>query len=706
MRRFQVVSVLSVVALVAGLVSPAAAQSTPGVDLTLTVEGPTRPDRGSTFPATLTVTNRGSEAASNVSLTAYVDQALTRTALVVSDPAMTCADGEYGELMCSLPTLAAGKAASVTLTLTRTMTRESWIDAWVASDDAESNPDNNYGGIYLEADRSYPADVAVDMTAPAQPEPGETFDYVAKITNRGPYKARSVTFTQSLSELVGFISVTSSDPSDECTLFEETYDAEGLEGGPYTYSEVRCKLGDMEFATRKTVTVTVRRLDPHELWSSAYVATASYDENYDNDYVDASTAGHPSVTSDLAVTMTGPSTTPLVGDEFVYSFSVTNAGPAPAPDAVLNTWLPEQLALRSITGDRANDKCEQDQYGGINCTLAPLASGETATFELAVTRVRAREFWMSASAWSTNYDPNFENGYVEDEVAADTRNPADVAVTLNGPTDPAIGSNFDYAIAVTNNGPNPATMVNLVSAVPEGTDYVSVTSSDASDVCLLHEETYEGEGEKMADGSFAEYTYREVRCDLGTMAADETATITLTVTRTSEYEVWNSVWASTASYDANYDNDYDDLGSSGKRFRGCGEAPTPDGGDIMVVCEADQAGGAYGGGAKSGSDASVDNKRVVLAGPGDDNMTVRVTSYSKRHRRIVVAGGKGDDVIKVLVAPGAGNVAIRVRGGAGNDQIKVIAPRPGKRLKVRQFGGSGHDLCSSERLDRQRSWNC
>ena len=705
MRRFQVVALLSVVTLVAGLVSPAGAQSTPGVDLALTVEGPTRADRGTTFPAVLTVTNRGSQAATDVSLTAYVDRALTRGALVVSDPSMTCADGEYGDLVCSLPTLAAGKSASVTLTLTRTMARESWIDAWVASAEAESDPDNNYGGLYLEADRSYPADVAVDMSFPAQPEPNETFDYVSKITNRGPYKARSVAFTQSLSELVEFISVTSSDPSDECTLFEETYDSEGLEGGPYTYSEVRCKLGDMEFATQKTVTVTVRRIDPHELWSSAWVESASFDGNYENDYVDASTAGHPSVTSDLAVTMEGPSTTPLVGDEFVYSISVTNGGPAPAPDAVLNTWLPEQLALRSITGGRANDKCEQDQYGGINCTLAPLASGETATFELAVTRVRAREFWMSASAWSSNYDPTFENSYVEDEVAADTRNPADVGVTLNGPTDPAVGSNFDYSIAVTNNGPNPATMVNLVSAVPEGTDYVSVTSSDPSDACLLHEETYEGEGEKMADGSFAEYTYREVRCELGTMAPDETATLTLTVTRTSEYEVWNNVWVSTAAYDANYDNDYDDLGSSGKRFRGCGEVPAPDDGDIMVVCEADAANG-YGGGTKSGSDGSVDNKRIILAGAGDDNMTVRVTSYSKRHRRVVVAGGKGDDVITVLIAPGAGNVTVRVRGGAGNDQLKVIAPRPGKRLKVRQFGGAGRDLCSSERLDRQRSWSC
>ncbi len=703
MRRYQVAAVLSVVALMAALVSPASAQTAPGVDLALTVDGPSQAARGSTFPVVLKVTNRGSETASDVSLTTYVDVSLSRDASVTSNPAMTCADGEFGEFSCTLPTLAAGESATLTLTLTRVMARESWVDAWVASTDAESDDNNNYGGIFIEPDRSNPADLGLQISAPDQPETNETFDYTATITNRGPKTARSVTFTQSLSELTQFVSATGSSAGDECVLYQDTYDAEGLEGGPYTYSEVRCTLGDMEFATQKTVTVTVRRTDPHELYSSGWVASSSYDENYDNDYADATTAGHPSVTSDLAVSMVRSGGTPLVGDEFAYTMAVTNIGPATATDAVLNTWLPEQLALRSITGGRASDDCVQDQYGGINCTLGPLASGETATFEVAVTRVRAREFWMSVSAWSTNYDPNYENSYAEEEVAADTSDPADMGVTLNGPTDPAVGSTFDYTIAVRNNGPNEADMVNLVSAVPEGTEYVSSASSDGSDVCELYEETYEGEGEKLADGSFAEYTYRELRCDLGVMAPDEVTTVTLTVTRTSEFEVWNNVWVSTASYDANYDNDYDDLGSSGKRYRGCGEEYASDDGGMIVVCDQARGGSEYGGPSTSTSGKA---KRAIRGGAGSDDLTVKIPSHSKKHRLIVIKGGAGNDVIKVLFAPGAGNVTVKIRGGAGNDEIKVIAPRPGKRMKVRQFGGPGNDVCSSERLDRQRSWSC
>ena len=707
MRRYQVATVLSAVVLVAALVPPAAAQPSPGVDLTLNVTGPSEALVGTTFPVVLRVRNVGTEAATNVELTTYLDRALTRDSFATSDPVMSCADGEYSEFACSLPTLAAGGSASLTLTVTRTAARETWVDAWVASSDAESDDGNNYGGLYVEPDRSDPADLGLELFAPDQPEPNENFDYTARLTNFGPKTARSVTYTQSLSDLVEFVSATGSGDDDVCTLYEETYDEEGVEGGPYTYREVRCELGDMPYATQATITITVVRTDPHELWASGWLGSASFDGNYDNDYADISTAGHPSVTSDLAVTVTAPETTPLVGDEFTYTMSVTNFGPAPAPDAVLNTWLPEQLALRAITGGRDGDVCAEDEWGGINCTLATLPSGGTVTFEVAVTRVRAREFWMSVGAWSTNYDPAWENSYYEAEVDADRSNPADVGVRLDGPTDPAVGSNFDYTIGVTNNGPNAANAVALTSAVPEGTEFVSATSTDGTDVCDLYEETYEGEGDKLADGSYEDYTYREVRCDLGTMAASETTTVTLTVTRVSEYEVWNNVWVATASYDGNYTNDYDNLGSSGKRYRDCGSEYGSDGGeggDVIVIC--DEASGGKGGGDYASGGSGRVKKRVVHGGSGSDTITVHIPSHSKTRRHLIIKGGKGDDVIKVLFAPGAGNVTVKIKGGGGNDQLKVIAPRPGKRMKVRQIGGTGADVCNSDRLDRKRSWSC
>jgi uncharacterized repeat protein (TIGR01451 family) len=673
-----------------------------GVDLAVSVLGPDNsPVRGATFPISLEVTNVGTETATDVSVNTYLSEALALDNYTAANPAVTCEVDEWGGLVCSLPSLASGASARIQLTLTRVMARETWLDTWAASSTDEGNYENNYGGIYLEPDRSNPADVEVTVSAPEQPEPGSEFDYTAVVTNRGPELARAVTFNQSISDAASYVSVTSSDPSDECTLFEESYDGEGIEGGAYTYREVRCTLGNMRFAEQTTITVTVVRDDPHELWSSAWVGTSSYDENYDNDYADASTAGHPSVTSDLGMTITGPDATPLVGDDATYTLTVTNTGPAPAGDVVADTWLPQELALRGITPSRGTDVCTQDQYQGISCTFGNLAVGETATVAIDVTRVRAREYWMGGSIWSTNYDPNYDNNYAEQEVGADKSVLADIGVKLNGPKDPPVGENFDYTATVTNHGPDAATLVSLVASVPDGTEFVSATSPDDSDVCTLFEETYEDEGKKTADGSFAPYTYQEVRCELGTLVPAETGYVTITLNRTADYEIWESAWASTASYDENYDNDYDSSGSFGEPVPGCG-APIDDTGAVTDCY-------AKGGAASADRTyvaSSAPGKRVMKTGKGNDKITVRVPTHSKKHRRIVVNAGRGRDVIKLLVAPGAGNVTVILKGGAGRDSIEVLAPKPGRGFKLRMIGGSGTDSCASAMGDRHRSRAC
>jgi uncharacterized repeat protein (TIGR01451 family) len=687
-----------------GVIVPAqaASGSSNGVDLAVAIAGPDEaPPRGATFPVVINVTNQGATAASDVSLTSYLGDAL-RLDKSVGSNGMTCELGEFGEMTCSLPSLASGQTATVALTLTRMMARETWIDVWASSAADEADWEDNYTGIALAPDRTNPADLQVTISAPVQPNLDEEFDYTAIVTNRGPETARDVKFYQSLADGVEFVGVASSDPTDDCSLHTDTYDTEGFEGGPYTYREVRCDLGNMQFAGQAEITVTVVRKDAHELWSSAWVQSSSFDENYENDWADASTASHPSVTSDLAMTLEGPSGTPLVGDDFVYTVTVTNLGPAPANDVAFETWLPEQLALRSLTPSRAGDTCEQGIYQGIQCKFGSLAVGDTASVEIAVTRVGARELWMGASIYSSNSDPNWDNNYSELETGPDKSVPADVAVTVDAPKDPAVGSDYSYTATVTNNGPSPATSVRLTSGVPEGTTYVSATSPDDTDVCTLYEETYEDQGMKSSDGAFAPYTYREVRCDLGTLVPAEAATITVTVHRDSEYELWNGAWVSTASYDDNYDNDYASVGSSGKPFPGCGMPTADDGG--MVAC--DLAGGESYGAKRAYVAGSQPGRRTLRGGGGNDTITLNVPTSSKDHRRIVVNAGRGSDEINLVLAPGAGNVTVVLKGGSGSDSINVAAPRPGKHFKLRMWGGAGTDSCSAAVGDRHRSRTC
>jgi len=704
-RRF--VAVAGAFVLISALVAPAARgadpASPPGPDLAVRMTGPTAtPSRGDVFKLTILGSNVGAETATEVSMVAFIPDDLEMVQQVVSDPAMTCATGRWGQFECSVGSLAPGASASVTLTLLRSASRETWIDAWISSSENDANWENNSSGIYLEADRSNPADVRVQISAPPQPEVGERFTYASSIVNAGPEVARAVEFSQSISELADFVSVSSSDPTDSCSLFEETYDDEpGVEAeAPYTYREVRCELGSMQFAEETTITVDVIRRDPHELWSSAWVTTTSYDHNYDNDWADASTAGHPSITSDLIMNLTGPEGLPLVGDEFTYTLTVTNAGPAAAHDVMIDTWLPEQLALRAVTPTRDGDVCEQGNYQGITCTLGSLASGETSTVAIDVTRVGARRFWMGGSTWSSNYDPDWESNYAELEAGPDKSVIADLAVSMSGTQDPPVGSTFDHVVEVTNNGPDEAKSVSLNVSLPEGTEFISALSPDDTDVCTLFEETYDEEGMKVSEDASTGYTYREVRCSLGSLVPAERATVTVTLSRTHDYEMWASAWASTASFDNDYENDWASIGSLGGSGGGCGPAEDSEGG--FIACDTAERGGS----GESYAATSEPGKHVLKGGRGGDSITLRIPTHSKRHREIVVAGGRGRDKIKVFVAPGAGNVTLILKGGAGRDSIEVIARRPGKNFKLRMWGGAGNDSCSSLRGDRQRSRAC
>lgn len=707
MRHRRFVAVAGALALISALVAPAARgaepDSPPGADLAVRMTGPTEtPARGDVFKLTVRGSNVGAETATEVSMVAFIPGDLEVVQQVVSDPAMSCATGRWGQFECSIGSLAPGASASVTLTLVRSASRETWIDAWISSSENDANWENNSSGVYLEADRSNPADVRVQISAPAQPEVGERFSYTSTVVNAGPQVAQGVTFNQSISELSDFVSVSSSDPTDSCSLFEETYDDEPNvdADGPYTYREVRCELGSLRFAETATITVDVIRRDPHELWSSAWVSTTSYDDNYDNDWADASTAGHPSVTSDLVMDLTGPGGLPLVGDEFTYTLAVTNAGPAAAHDVTVDAWLPEQLALRSVSPTRDGDVCEQGDHEGIMCTFGSLAAGETSAVAIDVTRVGARRFWMGGSTWSSNYDPDWESNYAELETGPDKSVIADLAVSMSGPQDPPVGSTFDHVVDVTNNGPDEAKSVSLNVSLPEGTEFISAYSPDDTDVCTLFEESYDEEGMKVSEDASTGYTYREVRCSLGSLVPAESATVTVTLSRTHDYEMWTSAWASTASFDNDFENDWAGIGSLGGSGGGCGPAEDAEGG--FISC--DTAGRSGGG--ESYEVTSDPGKRVLRGGRGGDSITVRISTHSKKHREIVIAGGRGRDTIKVFVAPGAGNLKLIVKGGAGRDTIEVIARRPGKNFTLRMRGGDGNDTCSSLKGDRQRSRAC
>ena len=472
------------------LIAPvASAQTDPGpaADLSLTLQGPAAtPLVGQTFEVVFTVTNEGPSTASQAVFYDYLSPELEMKTIASSDPSDTCgteepsypeaqappaeadSDGKAagggtvgsrgggGGFNCQLGDMAAGETATITVVIERVGAREVYNSGWVGSNNEDVDYNDNYAELFLDADKSNPADVGVTLaTSEKTPEIGGTFSFIAEVTNNGPSVADSVTLVDSFYEGVDFGSATPSRAGDVCEVIEypgysEPGSPEPAYGG---YTEVECRLAPLEPGASATFDFAVTRSSAWEIYNSAWVMTSTYDENYENDYAFASVPADPSVTSDLWLKMAGPATTPLVGDTFDITITVGNDGPSAAGDVWVSDYLPGSLEFVSAT---PADRCSFNEAGpypmakgpetdapkqsgdayypiwgnGLFCDIGAVGAGETSTVTVTVTRVSAWEAWNSSWVSSSNFDPNYENNYSDSVIEADKSNPVDLSLQM------------------------------------------------------------------------------------------------------------------------------------------------------------------------------------------------------------------------------------------------------------------------------------
>ena len=347
---------------------PAGAQkpdpgSEPGAeaDLTLEVTGPERtPGLGSTFELEFRVVNAGPEEATDAYLHGYLSESLAAVSLPPP-----CSPDPYGGFACPLGPLPASAEAAVEVTVERTRAREAWASFSTSSSNYDPNYENNYSELYLEPDSSSPADVAVTVEGPNDPEVGTEFDYVVAAANEGPERATGVELRVSLPYGVELLEWAVTDGEGDCRTAEQPPYAE--DGGPrddYMYQELACSAAAVEPSETFEIHARVRRDDPYELWTSAWAITSSYDPNYENDYATHTTAADDSVTSDLSARIETPGTPPATGDAFDLVFTAGNEGPAPARDAWLYGFLPDGVAFESARTNTESVECSATGYGG------------------------------------------------------------------------------------------------------------------------------------------------------------------------------------------------------------------------------------------------------------------------------------------------------------------------------------------------------
>ncbi|MGH2709849.1 MAG: Ig-like domain-containing protein, partial [Actinomycetota bacterium] len=175
--------------------------------------------------------------------------------------------------------------------------------------------------------------------------------------------------------------------------------------------------------------------------------------------------------ADLSITKADAADPVLAGDDLVYTLSVNNAGPSDASNLTVTDNLPPGTSFVSASG--LGWTCNESS-GVVTCTRASLAAGASAPdITLTVTAPSAGgNITNSASVASSTADPSAPNNSAAEQTTVTPS--VDLALGIDDSPDPVdAGSNVDYTVTVTNNGPSDATNLTVTNTVPVGTTFVS-----------------------------------------------------------------------------------------------------------------------------------------------------------------------------------------------------------------------------------------
>ncbi|MEO7323292.1 MAG: hypothetical protein ABIW82_00525, partial [Dokdonella sp.] len=220
-----------------------------------------------------------------------------------------------------------------------------------------------------------------------------------------------------------------------------------------------------------TVTVDVAANAAASLTNTATVAGGSEANTGNDSATDPTTV----TASQLTVTKTASPTPFLVGQAASYSIVVQNTGNATTIGNITVTDnLPAGITLGSASG--TNWSCTGTT--ALSCTFTgTLAASASTTLTLnVVVGVGAANGNNSATASGGGDSTCPLASHCSDTVTVAVVSAADLAIIKTGPANATAGQNVSYTLAVTNNGPSPATSVSLADPTPAGLGFVSASA--------------------------------------------------------------------------------------------------------------------------------------------------------------------------------------------------------------------------------------
>ena len=366
-------------------------------DLGVTKTGPTNVFGGANFSYTITVTNSGPAAATNV----VASDVLPTNVVFVSASGGGITNAGVANWV--LGTLASGNATNVTITVKAPVAGVVTNIATVTSTTADPNLANNTSSPVVTSVTPV-ADVAIGKTGSASVFAASNLVYTISVTNFGPSSASAVVVTDALPTGVTFVSASG--------------------GGINNSGVVNWSLGTLTNGQTSNVTVTVTAPASGSLSNVATVSTPTGDPNLTNNLTP------PVITTvtpvaDVAIGKTGPASV-FAASNLVYTISVTNFGPSSASAVVVTDSLPVTVTFVSASGGGINNS------GVVNWSLGTLTNGQTSNVTVTVTAPASGSLSNVATVSTPTGDPNLTNNLTPPVITTVTP-VADVAIGKTGP---------------------------------------------------------------------------------------------------------------------------------------------------------------------------------------------------------------------------------------------------------------------------------
>ena len=262
----------------------------------------------------------------------------------------------------------------------------------------------------------------------------------------------------------------------------------------------------------------------------ASVSSAGTELDLTNNADDATTALTPDF--DLVVTKSVDDPTPGPSGTVVYTIGVENEGPSAASGVILSDPVPNGLTFVSGSFNGVN---ATNNNGTITFPAFDLNSGQslsgTLTFDVAVS-----DGTITNTASVPDQSADGENDVTNNAASADITIQPETDVTIAKTvdvTDAQVGSNLVYTVTVSNNGPSPATNVQVVDTLPAGVNFVSGTGPNGETLTASGSQVTVNGGDLADQGTFS-FTIN------GTITAGASATLTNTAVVTTDTNETNT----------------------------------------------------------------------------------------------------------------------------------------------------------------------